>query len=192
MGRWSGVVVCHPCLGSRGTWQRRCLAPESAGCMQASFAPGLHWGCARLIKGMAEPCLSGVPGEAGRSCKCISGHRGRLSSPVWLTTMWDPQCSWIQRPQNSSLPLPSSVFQAKFQEIVYLSLRYSQLRTGDGVPTGNQGSHGLCWLAFPFLSQICRPHLPLGMLPAEPGRVWPCRAASESPACSSGSGWRCG
>lgn len=100
----------------------------------------------------------------------------------------------IQRPPNSGLHLPSAIFKAQFQDIGYLSLRQSA-HGGEGV----MRCHGSCCLAFPFLSETYCPeapssprHLPLGMLPAELGRVWPCRAAAESPACSSGSGWRHG
>ena len=38
----------------------------------------------------------------------------------------------IQRPQNSGLYLPSPVFQAKLQKMVYLSLRHSQLMAEEG------------------------------------------------------------
>lgn len=38
----------------------------------------------------------------------------------------------IQRPQNSGLPLPTVVFQARFQEMVYLSLRSGQVMAEEG------------------------------------------------------------
>lgn len=53
----------------------------------------------------------------------------RAQGYVGSTVLLD---SDIQRPQNSGLHLPSAVFQAQFQEMVYLSPRHDQLVAGEG------------------------------------------------------------
>lgn len=199
MERWSRVVACPPCLGSRGMWQCRCLALESASCTeQGSSAPHPHWGCARLIKEVQSPQV--YPGSqagaadappaigAGRAHLCGSGLRGIHSA------------LGFRHPKTSKFRSAPAIRELFAKRSLGVPETQAWLGTSDGVPTGSRGSHDSCWLAFPFLSQTyCSetpahrgPHLPPGVLPAELGRAWPCRAASQSPACSSGSGWRCG
>lgn len=118
-----------PLLGSKATWQWQYRGKDvGRKChLHARLTLSTLWLC-QSDKGEAQPpprCAR----EPGRSCKSISGHRGRPSSPVC-----DPQCSWIQTSRDPKILVCAAMgcLPSQISGDVPVSPRYGQLMAEEG------------------------------------------------------------